>query len=152
MAKFQYRMQNILNIKYKLEDTAKSEFAAAMHNLRMEEEQLSKLEERKYSYEMSYENAIMGALDFLKIEECANAVDIMKIKISEQEERVRARSKELEHARKKLNEVIQERKMHEILRDKQFEVFLQELNLQEVKEIDEVVSYQYGQGNTSVEE
>lgn len=152
MAKFQYRMQNILNIKYKLEDTAKSEFAAAMQKLRAEEERLSVLEERKLAYEKSYETAITGALDLEKIEECANAVDIMKIKISEQEECVRARSKELEHARKKLNEVMQERKMHEILKDKQFETFLQEINMQEVKEIDEVVSYQYGQGNTKVEE
>ena len=34
MAKFSYRMQNILDIKYKMEEQAKSSFAAAMARLR----------------------------------------------------------------------------------------------------------------------
>ena len=40
MAKFIYRMQNILDIKYKLEETEKQNFAAALQRLRNEEEKL----------------------------------------------------------------------------------------------------------------
>ena len=43
MSKFIYRMQNILNIKYKLEDQAKTEFMLANQVLREEEEKLQKL-------------------------------------------------------------------------------------------------------------
>ena len=55
---------------------------------------------------------------------------------------------EMDRARAKLNQSIQERKTHEKLKEHQFENFLQELNAEEMKEIDELVSYQH---NTSEE-
>lgn len=42
-----------------------------------------------------------------------------------------------------MNEAVKERKIHEKLKENQFEVFLQELNREEIKEIDQLVSYQY---------
>ena len=50
MAKFLYRMQNILNIKYKLETQAKTEFSLAAAALRREEEKLENLRQRKRAY------------------------------------------------------------------------------------------------------
>ena len=152
MAKFIYRMQNILDIKYKLEETEKQNFAAALQRLRNEEEKLQHLVMRRDRYASEYEQLLVGKLDFLKIEQCANAIDFLNDKITDQEQVIRNRSKELEQARQKLNQVIQERKMHEKLKEKQFEQFLQELSMQEIKEIDEVVSYQYGQGKTGTED
>ncbi|MDD6137158.1 MAG: flagellar export protein FliJ [Lachnospiraceae bacterium] len=152
MAKFIYRMQNILDIKYKLEETEKQNFAAALQRLRNEEEKLQHLVMRRDRYASEYEQLLVGKLDFLKIEQCANAIDFLNEKITDQEQVIRNRSKELEQARQKLNQVIQERKMHEKLKEKQFEQFLQELSMQEIKEIDEVVSYQYGQGKTGTED
>ena len=152
MAKFIYRMQNILDIKYKLEETEKQNFAAALQRLRNEEEKLQHLVMRRDRYASEYEQLLVGKLDFLKIEQCANAIDFLNEKITDQEQVIRNRSKELEQDRQKLNQVIQERKMHEKLKEKQFEQFLQELSMQEIKEIDEVVSYQYGQGKTGTED
>ena len=43
MAKFIYRMQNILNIKYKLEESAKQEYAEARQALVAEEQKLDAL-------------------------------------------------------------------------------------------------------------
>ena len=64
--------------------------------------------------------------------------------IAMQLEMVRKRSKELEQARQKLNTVMQERKMHEKLKEKKFDEFIVELNAQENKEVDELISYKYG--------
>lgn len=152
MAKFFYRMQNILDIKYKLEDTAKQEYAEARHNLTIEEEKLDALYIRKSEYEEEYNSLLLGSLDFIRIEETGNAIDIMDIKISEQQELVRKRSKELEKARAKLQQVMQERKMHEKLKEKQFDEFIQEINEQEKKETDQVVSYQYNSTNKNAED
>lgn len=152
MAKFLYRMQNILDIKYKLEETAKQNFAEALQRLRNEEEKLQHLVIRRGRYAAEHEQLLVGKLDFLKIEQCANAIDFLNEKITDQEQVIRNRSKELEQARQKLNQVIQERKMHEKLKEKQFEQFLHELSMQEIKEIDEVVSYQYGQGKAGTED
>jgi flagellar FliJ protein len=143
MAKFFYSMQNILNIKLKLEESAKQEYADARHRLNEEEEKLGRLHERKEGYFREYQNALLGNLDFLEIDTCSDAIDAMDDMIERQNEQVKKASKELEKARQKLNQVMQERKMHEKLKEKQFDEFLVELNASENKETDEVVSYQY---------
>ena len=51
MAKFIYRMQSILDIKEKMVDQAKMEFAAARMRLNEEEEKLQNLILRKTAYE-----------------------------------------------------------------------------------------------------
>lgn len=144
-------MQNILDIKYKLEDTAKQEYAEARRLLNIEEEKLEQLKIRKDEYQEEYNNLIVGSLNFVKIEETGNAMDIMDILIEQQMEVVKKRSKELEKARVKLQQVMQERKMHEKLKEKQFDEFVQELNSAENKETDEVVSYQYNNSNKDSE-
>ena len=53
----------------------------------------------------------------------------------------------LTRARDKLNLAMQERKIYEKLREKAFEEFKQELNAQEKKEIDELVSFNYNDNN-----
>lgn len=147
MAKFFYRMQNILDVKEKLETTAKQEYAEARRRLSEEEEKLEGLKKRRYQYYLAYQKAIQGKLDFMEIETCSNAMDVMDGMIAEQREMVKKRSKELEQARQKLNQVMQERKMHEKLKEKKFEEFKQELNVQEGKETDEVAGYQYSNSN-----
>jgi flagellar FliJ protein len=51
----------------------------------------------------------------------------------------------LEEERQKLQEAVQERKIQEKLRENAFEVFIREENARESKEVDELVSYTYGQ-------
>ena len=143
MAKFLYRMQNILDIKMKLEESAKQEYGEARHNLNVEEDKLQELKYRKNEYHQDYIEALSGELDILKIEECNNFMHAMDDLIDKQKLQVQKRSKELERAREKLNTVMQERKMHEKLKEKQFDEFVGMMNSQENKETDEVVSYQY---------
>lgn len=146
MAKFVYRMQNILDIKYKLEESAKQEYADARARLNLEEEKLKALIQRKEGYYREYIDSINGKLNYLEIEECANAMDIMDLLIEQQNEVIKKCSKQLEKARIKLNKEMQERKMHEKLKEKKFDEFLVELNAAENKETDEVVSYRFNSG------
>lgn len=152
MAKFFYRMQNILDIKMKLEETAKQEYAEARLRLSEEEAKLATLQDRRQLYYEAYQEAIQGKLDFLEIETCGNAMDIMDEMIADQQNMVRKRSKELEQVRQKLNQVMQERKMHEKLKEKQFDAFKMELNAQENKETDEVAGYQFNHAGRDMEE
>ena len=50
MAKFIYKLQNVLNIKERLETQAKTEFAEAMNRVSIEEEKLRALIERRNTY------------------------------------------------------------------------------------------------------
>lgn len=145
MAKFKYRMQNILAIKEKLESQAKMEYAQAKIRLNQEEEILEQLKLRKESYEEKGRELLIQNLVVLDIMENKSAVHTMDEIISKQVIQVTIAERNLEEKRIKLTNVMQERKSHETLKEKAFEDFLQELNSQESKEIDELTSYRYGQ-------
>ncbi|MDE7367081.1 MAG: flagellar export protein FliJ [Lachnospiraceae bacterium] len=148
MAKFFYRMQNILNIKYKLEEQAKQEFSNAQYRYRQEEERLERLKQRKRDYTEEMRGHAKERLNVMELERCNDAIALLDMRIREQKEVVFRAMTEMDQARAKLNQSIQERKTHEKLKEHQFESFLQELNAEEMKEIDELVSYQH---NTSEE-
>ncbi len=147
MAKFQYRMQSILNIKLKMEDQAKMQFAQAQAKLNEDEEKLQALKNRKSQYESELKICLQAILDLPKIEELQNAIMRMEEFIVEQKREVDRAAKLVEKAREKLTEVMVERKSHEKLKENAFEEFIQELNSAEGKEIDELTSYTYGQKN-----
>lgn len=147
MAKFQYRMQSILNIKLKMEEQAKMQFAQAQAKLNEEEARLHSLVIRKEQYEGELKETLQKKLDLLKIEELQNAVMRMEEYIVEQKKEVDKAARQVEKERKKLTEAMIERKSHEKLKENAFEQFMQELNSAEGKEVDELTSYTYGQKN-----
>ena len=145
MAKFVYRMQNILNIKNKLETQAKNAYVAARNRLNEEEERLNGLFQQKKSYEDAYRRQLAGVINVRDITMCKNAIELSKNMIKRQLVEVKVAGKNLEAAQIRLNEVMKERKIQEKLKEKAFEEFLQELNDQEKKEIDELVSFRFEQ-------
>lgn len=144
MSKFIYRMQNILNVKYKLEDQAKTEFMLANQVLREEEEKLHQLEDRKKGYEETIRQLLKSQLQVDRIKENQEAVRRMQEFIVAQKIKVEEAARQVEIKAAKLTELMQERKAQEKLKEKAFEVFLQEENARESKEIDELVSFTYG--------
>ena len=144
MSKFIYRMQNILNIKYKLEDQAKTEFMLANQVLREEEEKLETLRVRKKGYEEAVRNLLQNQLQVDRIKENQEAIVRMEEFIRAQVRIVEEAARQVEIKAAKLTELMQERKAQEKLKEKAFEAFLQEENAKESKEIDELVSFTYG--------
>lgn len=144
MSKFIYRMQNILNVKYKLEDQAKTEFMLANQKLREEEEKLQKLRNRKKGYEDTVRQLLQNQLQVDRIKENQEAIVRMEEFIRAQMIEVEEAARQVEIKAAKMTELMQERKAQEKLKEKAFEVFLQEENAKESKEIDELVSFTYG--------
>ena len=145
MARFKYRMQSILNVKYKLEEQAKTEFSTAQAALLREEACLQELKARKRAYEEEAEALLQGRLNFRDISDNRHAIDTMDEYIGKQEKRVLAAQDNLKKASDKLTRSMQERKMHEKLKEHAFEEFLAEEKSKEGKEVDELTSYTYGQ-------
>ena len=144
MAGFVYRMQNILNIKYKLEDLAKTEFMMANRVLQEEEDRLQALEERRTRYAKEGRLLLSERLKMDKIRENRQALSQMKEFIEIQIKRVEEAKRQVEIKGARLAEVVQEIKAQEKLKEKAFEEFLLEENTKESKEIDELVSFTYG--------
>ncbi|MDO5156999.1 MAG: flagellar export protein FliJ [Eubacteriales bacterium] len=143
MAKFIYRMQSILDIKYKLEEQAKQQYMAAQGRVREAEHELDLLQHRKEDYIEMYRVLLMERLDVLEIENCKNAIYIIDEYVVNQQKVVKRLESELENAAIAMNEAMKERKIYEKLKENQFEEFLKELNEEEMKEIDQLISYQY---------
>lgn len=151
MARFIYRMQNILDIKYKLEEQAKQNYMEVRARLNAAEEELKHLEERRWQYMGTYKVLVSDRLDVLEIEQCKNAIILMEEYILNQQSVIRSIEQELEEAVRRMNEAMKDRKIHEKLKENQFELFKQELNREEEKEIDQLVSYQYNNRDSGEE-
>lgn len=145
MARFRYSMQSILDIKLKLETQEKQAFSAARAALDQEEEALDVLFRRKTGYEEEAVELLRGDLNLRDIADNRTAILRMDGFIADQRIRVAEAEKFLERVRQRLTEVMQDRKMHENLKDKAFDQFLLEEKRQESKAVDELTSYVYGQ-------
>ncbi len=146
MAKFAYRMQNILNIKEKMENQAKIAYGMANSKLMDEQDKLQKILVRRADYESQARTLVNGTIDVPKIKECKQAIDTMKSMQRNQMMNVHVAEKNVDLARRRLNDIVVERKTHEKLKERAFEEFKQEIQYTENKEIDELVSYTYHEG------
>lgn len=144
MAKFVYRMQNILDIKSKLENQASITYGQANAKLQEENKKLSELFLRKSGYEAQAKELVNGKIDVSEIQTCRRAIESMKTLIRRQMIEVQVAEKNAEAARKRLTELMQDRKTHEKLRENALEEFMREQNYEDNKVVDELVSYTYG--------
>ena len=151
MAKFIYRMQNILDIKEKLESQEKIAYSIANGKLMEEQEKLQGLLRRREDYELQLKELETGRLNVKEIQACRRAINSMKSMIRDQMMAVHTAQRNLELARRRLDAVMKERKTHENLKEKAFDVFKEELAAEEKKQTDELVSYTYQQRQEDTE-
>ena len=144
MAKFVFSMESILLIKFKLEDQAKAEYAVQMAALQKEQERLEQLVEKKNDLQEQLHRQINGVLELLRIRQLEDGVENIKYNINLQKVKVLNQRKKVERAQEKLNEAMKERKTYEKLKEKAFGEFKKEINAEEQKEINELVSFRYG--------
>ena len=143
MAKFIYKMQNILEIKEKLESQEKIAFGIANQKLAEEQEKLQELLVRQAGYEAKLKELTSGDLNIRDINNCKKSIDSMKSMVRDQMIAVHTAQRNVENARIRMNEAMKERKTQENLQEKAFEEFKQELLAEESKITDELVSYTY---------
>lgn len=143
MAKFKYSMQNILEIKIKLETQAKNEFSIANRKYQTEKDRLDELVLKRVGYETRLKESLCGELNIKDINNLKKDINSIKSAIRTQLSNVKKAEDELEIKRYALNELMKERKTHEKLREKKFDEFQKEERDNESKEIDQLVSFTY---------
>lgn len=145
MARFRYKMQSVLNVKEKLETRARQDFAEANMRLEIEKDKMNMLKQRKEAYLEEGVQLRQSIIDVRKIRENKMAVMKMDEYIGNQAVQINIAVKELERARAALQELMQERKVHEKLKENAFQEFMKEEQVQESKEIDHLTTYTHGQ-------
>ena len=108
MAKFRYSLQNILNIKEKMETQAKQEFGMAQTALNVEIEHLERLKARKREYEEESGGLLQGKLNLRAIEENKEALLKMDSLVAAQCIRVDKAKENVEAARERMAEAMKE--------------------------------------------
>lgn len=144
MTRFSFRLESILQIKIKLEEQAKMEFAAAKMRLNEEEDKLQALKDRKEAYEQELKRLYMGNLDVRRINSTSAAIEVTETQINTQAFAVKKAEKKVAAASDKLSTVMQERKSMEKLKENKLAEYMREYNEEESKQTDELISYQYG--------
>ena len=140
MARFKYKMQSILDVKEKLENKAKQDFAQANARLDTEKQKLVELQKRRSDYMEEGLKLRLEKIDIRKIRE--NKMAVLKIDeyIKNQMVQINLASREVEKARVALQTLMQERKAHEKLKENAFEAFMKEEQAAESKEIDDRIA------------
>lgn len=151
MAKFIFKMESILSIKYKLEDQAKAEYGLEIAKLREEERKLEVLIAKKEAYQDALTKAVQDALIIREIKTLENSVENAKYNINVQKFVIKQQQQRVDQAREKLDNAMKERKTFEKLKEKAFEQFKLEIEAQERKEIDELVSFRFRSAQESEE-
>lgn len=143
MTKFKYNLENILNIKYKMEDQAKTAYGNAHQRLLQEQEKLEALNQKFAMYQQKLKSLMCAKLKLLDIQFCEDGIEIMKLYIQQQQASVKKAEQQVETARIRLNSAMMERKTHERLKENAYVNFMNEYEAEQRKEIDALVSFKY---------
>lgn len=144
MARFRFSMENLLNMKEKLEEQEKNNYSQANMRLQQAEEELRLTQIRYDEKQQILRGKMRAALNVQEIRQMEQGLKVLEEYEKQQIKMVEQRQRELNLAREKLYEARKERKTFEKLKEKAFQLFLEEENKKEQKEIDELVSYRYG--------
>lgn len=140
MMKFKFRMERVLSYKQTIENHKKSQYGRAQQNLNNEEMKLNTInqykENMKNEKNLSATKTNVGNLAMYN-----NYINNITIEIKSQEKIVVESLEEVEEAKKEMVHAVKEKKMFEKLRENEYEKYLYEVQKQEEKEVDTIVSY-----------
>lgn len=141
MSVFRFSMQSILDMKAKLEDQAKIEFAQAQQKLTEEQELLEQIIKRKDDY-IAYGIKLRNeAINVQEILDNKNAIEYTKELEKEQRLAVNVAQKAVDVATRRMMDARAQTRTYEKLKEHAFEEFMLEENRAESKEIDQLNSY-----------
>lgn len=136
MKKFEFSLKSLLRIKYSLERQAKQKMAQAVVKRDKCQEEIVEMERLKELARKN--NKSLTAYEFLMFSRYYTELEkTRKNKLLELEEI----EKEIEEIRKELVSIMEERKVLEKLREKQYEEYLLELGKEQEKLVDDMMTY-----------
>lgn len=143
MAKFTFRLQSYLGVKEQLEEMKKNEYGIALRRLEEEKERKRLLDEELAENVFLFKKALTTTIAMIEIRRYNNRIELLKVWITEQEERVETAKRQAEQKRLELVEAMKERKALETVRERSYEEYLEEEKKAEQVVVDGIVSYQY---------
>lgn len=138
--KFNFKLEKVLNYKENIEGYKKNLYGTVQEKLNKEEDRLKYINQYKKNLEneksISATKTKVGNLLMYN-----NYIKDISKKIENQEKLVIETRKELEEAKEEMIIAVKEKKIFEKLKEKEYEKHLYEMEKEEEKQIDSLVSY-----------
>lgn len=147
MQKFGFRLETVLNLKTQMEDNAKNSLARAARELDYQKECLEELKNLNETTINSLNIEIDNGIPVYKIKNYNSYFSLMKNKIINQKENVNIAQNDVDINRVALVRAVQERKILDKLKEKQYQEYLKEQNKSEQQLIDELNSFKFKDGS-----
>ena len=151
MAKFKFKLQPILNLKFQIEDNLKNKLGKAMAELERQKLALSRMEHKKEQTIQEFREKSSRRITVRKLMEYNTYIAFLNEKIILQKENVNFARNNVDKIRGELIKAVQERKILDKLKEKKYELFLEEQLKDEQKLNDEIVSYRHSNKLTGEE-
>ncbi|QUH31440.1 flagellar export protein FliJ [Vallitalea guaymasensis] len=143
MAKFQFRLQNILSVKEKFEEQKRMELSNANQLLEIEERRLTQLITLRDNNNNLYKKMVSDRITVKDIRDFGEKNKYYTNVVLEQNITVTKANSRVESIRDELKEALIEKKMYEKLKENAYEEYYKEECKEEQKHLDEIVSYKY---------
>lgn len=144
MARFIFPMEQLLNIKRKMEKQKQMEYAKALQGLSASQQRLQVSQAVCKEELHHYQEYIRGGKILpQEMKSFHESIQYYQQQVVEREKEVDKAKQMVEEAIHAVRMALQERKTYELLREKAYEVYLEEEKLQELKTVDEIVSFKY---------
>ena len=145
MKKFVFTLQALLNLKQSQEKQERNSLAALTVRLNQLLAEREDMLGRRQRASEAYGERLASGMRAAETQQYTSYFRMMKDLLAEQDRRIEAARAETEECRRRLVEVLREIHMLENLREKQYQQYQQEMQIEQEKTIGDFVSYQSSQ-------
>ena len=145
MSTFKYKLENVLNVREKLEGIKQKEYAKALAILENEKKIKRKIDHALNQSTLIFKESIEDKIDPRVIKMQQNYHSLLKVQKDLAVANVAVAKKKTNKQRNELLNAMKNKKTLEVLKEKKFEQFIDEEKKQEQQIIDEIVSFAYKQ-------
>lgn len=143
MAKFNFHLQSLLDIREKKEEDKKNEFGKAIGILEDEKGLLNILLEKEQKIHGQIYEKLSCSIDVSELKMRNQYISYLDKQKTLQHQLINKAQQNVDIKREELLQVVKEKRMIEVLKEKAFEDFKKQELLQEQKNIDELISFKY---------
>lgn len=140
MKGFKFRLQSLLNVKEKMEDSIKKEFGKTIQDLNDEEDKLKSLIEYKEQTIENQRQFTTNKINPMVVKNTNNYLSKLDKDIEKQRTKVKEAEQRVEECRQRLLKATAERKGYDKLKEKEIEKFKIKSLMEEQKLLDEIVT------------
>ncbi len=151
MPKFTFKLQALLNVKLQMEDNLKNEMGKAVMKLESEKDILKQINAEIEHYIEEFNLQSGRGTTVVRLREFNDYISLLRERYEVQKENVNIAQDNVDKIREELIKAVQEREILEKLKERKYKEYLDEINKQEQKLIDEIVSYKHGSKATGEE-